>query len=160
MRVLCGDVEGVARAAHHGELRQVHARLDVGLRFAIHIDDQAQAARLAAEVISRIHRAAGENEAICGGGDLGHLVGEVHGDIEFVRRGRRCAAGPEDCPAADTDKAPRIIANVAQTGRMFFISIFSLISRYSTVSETLALWLNEPEAPVTVMVDVDGAWPK
>jgi hypothetical protein len=46
-------------------------------------------------------------------------------------------AGAPVCPAADSDNVPTTIANVAQTGRIFFISFFSLIP-YSTVSETLA----------------------
>lgn len=35
MRVSCGEVKRIARASHHRELRQVHARLDVRLHFAV-----------------------------------------------------------------------------------------------------------------------------
>ena len=54
MGVFRDEVEGVAGATHHRKLRQVHARLDVGLRLAIQVDDQAQAFHLAAEVIGRV----------------------------------------------------------------------------------------------------------
>ena len=53
----------------------------------------AVAAGFAAEVIGRVQRTTGQNEAIGGRGDLGDLVSEVHGDIELVRRGFRRYAG-------------------------------------------------------------------
>jgi hypothetical protein len=53
--------------------------------------------------------------------------------VEFAATSNLSAAGAsalaeKDRPAADSDNVPSTIANVAQTGRIFFISFFSLMS--------------------------------